>query len=321
MGASMDADGGASGEMAEGIDLAGIDYGRGASILLFADDPHERSRMAGAIKAAGGRLSVAMTLGEAVGRIEDHAAPDGVVVTVGRDQAELAEDIFDTLEQGARAQRFRSVAIIDAALIDLAAARTAHRDIELLCEADSGEVATAFSHLVSPRRALLNDISADGSPVRLRDLSEQVGRIARTLAALSENEAGERAFFPKDGRDAGDEAEHIDAATLRAIIRARRMRDQYLGEIFADPAWDMLLDLMAARLEGQPVAVSSLCIAAAVPPTTGLRWIKALTDSGMLIRVNDPNDRRRVFIELSPRAVEAITAYFAAARRIAMSPI
>ena len=38
--------------------------------------------------------------------------------------------------------------------------------------------------------------------------------------------------------------------------------------------------LMAARLEQQRVEVSSLCIAAAVPPTTALRWIKALSDAG-----------------------------------------
>jgi hypothetical protein len=44
------------------------------------------------------------------------------------------------------------------------------------------------------------------------------------------------------------------------------MREQFFGpDLFADPAWDILLDLYAARLEQQRVAVSSLCIAAAVP--------------------------------------------------------
>jgi len=37
----------------------------------------------------------------------------------------------------------------------------------------------------------------------------------------------------------------------------------------ADPAWDMLLDLTAARAESRAVSVSSLCIAAGVPTTTG----------------------------------------------------
>lgn len=91
------------------------------------------------------------------------------------------------------------------------------------------------------------------------------------------------------------------------MIRARRSRDQFFPSgMFADPAWDMLLDLMAARLEGQKVAVSSLCIAANVPPTTALRWIKTLTDHGFFVRVADRQDGRRVFIELSDDAAERV---------------
>ncbi|MBN9786991.1 hypothetical protein DMP17_00040 [Pseudonocardia sp. TMWB2A] len=44
---------------------------------------------------------------------------------------------------------------------------------------------------------------------------------------------------------------------MRQVIRIRRMRDQFFPpEIFAGPAWDMLLDLMAARLSGANVSVS-----------------------------------------------------------------
>jgi DNA-binding MarR family transcriptional regulator len=105
----------------------------------------------------------------------------------------------------------------------------------------------------------------------------------------------------------------VDSATIRREIRERRLRDHYFrGSLFADPAWDMLLELMAARLENEKVAVSSLCIAAAVPATTALRWIKALMDQGIFIRVADPQDGRRVFIELSEEAATAMTAYFSA---------
>src|SRR3546814_2543305 len=76
------------------------------------------------------------------------------------------------------------------------------------------------------------------------------------------------------------------------MLRQRRMREQYFpADLFADPAWDMLLDLYAARLEHQPVSVSSLCIAAAVPATTALRWIKTMTEAGLFVREADPQDR------------------------------
>ncbi len=295
-------------------ELVSIDYGVGASILVFADDPVRRLGFETMIQAAGGRVSASLGLADAVERIERHAAPDGVLVEIGDDRPELAESIFDLLEQGARSQRFRGVAIIAPGLIDLAMARSGHRDVEILCDDLGADLAGAVAGLVSPRGLFLSDVTADAAPLKLRELSEQVGRIARTLAALSHNKVEP----VLDGAEPEASTDvQLEAPVLRAIIRARRLRDQHFGgSIFADPAWDMLLDLMAARLEGQPVAVSSLCIAAAVPPTTALRWIKTMTDLGLLVRVADPTDRRRVFIEMSPRAVQSMGNYFAAARRI-----
>ncbi len=114
-----------------------------------------------------------------------------------------------------------------------------------------------------------------------------------------------------------DESERLDAGFIRSVIRTRRLREQFFkGDIFADPAWDMLLDLMAARVERQRVAVSSLCIAAAVPPTTALRWIKSLCDQGLFVRIADPEDGRRVFIELSGDAAARMEAYLRSAQRI-----
>ncbi|MEA3033294.1 MAG: hypothetical protein QOH86_1310, partial [Sphingomonadales bacterium] len=131
----------------------------------------------------------------------------------------------------------------------------------------------------------------------------------------SEDEAAASAMAGLESHD-GD-PQRLEAGQIRAMIRARRMRDHFFKrDLFADPAWDMLLDLMAARLEKQQVAVSSLCIAAAVPPTTALRWIKALCDQGLFVRVADPEDGRRVFIELSEQAAAALESYLKAVQRI-----
>ncbi|TPG48283.1 hypothetical protein [Sphingomonas glacialis] len=119
--------------------------------------------------------------------------------------------------------------------------------------------------------------------VRLRRLHEEVARIAETLARLTRDDAGphaEQSFArsveeptmsyrapPPDTR-----AFEIAPRDIRQAIRARRLRDQHFGGgLFEDPAWDMLLDLFAAELERAQVSVSSLCIAAAVAPTTALR--------------------------------------------------
>lgn len=120
--------------------------------------------------------------------------------------------------------------------------------------------------------------------------------------------SGEKSPFIEDGRELSNSA--ITADMVKKIIKLRRMRDNFFeSELFADPAWDILLDLMAARLSNATVSVSSLCIAAAVPATTGLRWITSMTKNGMLVRKSDPMDARRVFIDLSDETFDKLEAY------------
>lgn len=168
----------------------------------------------------------------------------------------------------------------------------------------------------------------------LHRISSELADFARTLAMIAEQDksAGStvndrpvgfrhappdalKPIFEKPFRNATVHARHI-----REIIKLRRMRERLLGEdLFADPGWDILLDLFAAQEEGQQVSVSSLCIAAAVPPTTALRWITNMTEAGYLVRRQDPYDARRVYIELSENMAERLKEYFEAiADRVAM---
>lgn len=101
------------------------------------------------------------------------------------------------------------------------------------------------------------------------------------------------------------------AKMVRDRIRQRRARDRYFGgEVFADPAWDMMLDLYAAHYEERRVSVSSLCIAAAVPATTALRWINLLTREAMLERRKDATDGRRIYVCLSEQSRLKLDDYF-----------
>jgi DNA-binding MarR family transcriptional regulator len=110
------------------------------------------------------------------------------------------------------------------------------------------------------------------------------------------------------GRAAKDET----VALARRILMLRRLRETMLGaQFFSDPAWDMLLDLYVQTREDAPVAVSSLCLAAGVPATTGLRWIRNMAAAGLLVRRNDPDDARRVFVRFGPGAEESMQAFLA----------
>jgi DNA-binding MarR family transcriptional regulator len=151
-------------------------------------------------------------------------------------------------------------------------------------------------------------IKSSDASAHLQQLSDEVSRIAATLSRLSSE--------PQLASNDDPELEvHALPASLQAVkgaVRARRLRERYFeAELFADPAWDILLELLQAEIAQYRVSISSLCAAAHVPATTGLRWISTLTDSGLLHRRPDPNDGRRMFMELTPRASAAMHRYFA----------
>ena len=97
---------------------------------------------------------------------------------------------------------------------------------------------------------------------------------------------------------------------IRSIIKARASRRQIFGaDLFADPAWDMLLELFALTCEGRRVSVSKLSHAAGVPGTTALRWIDKLETECLIVRSDDPHDARRVWVMLSQAGFSAMTTF------------
>jgi DNA-binding MarR family transcriptional regulator len=64
----------------------------------------------------------------------------------------------------------------------------------------------------------------------------------------------------------------------------------------------MLLDLVVAEGEHKTLSISSLCMAAAVPQTTALRWLNYLVEAGLLLRTPNLNDSRSTFVRLTPKA-------------------
>ncbi|HVL78943.1 MAG TPA: MarR family transcriptional regulator, partial [Sphingomicrobium sp.] len=195
-------------------------------------------------------------------------------------------------------------------MLDALAARIDDSAVELIIDADDAERAAALAVAIASRSDPLRvaDAAADKNAARLRQLSDEVSRIASTLARLSAGPGA--AIRPVEAPPPN--VPEVSAETVRSVIRARRLRSRYFSEgLFADPAWDMLLDLLQAEIAQLRVPVSSLCIAAAVPATTALRWLKSMTSQGLFIRRADPHDGRRVFVELAPETSIALRRYFA----------
>jgi len=225
---------------------------------------------------------------------------------------ETAEALLERVDGDVTAGRYGAVVSTVPELIDPVIAAITCPDVELLINGTDVDRATALALAERVGSSGVRDSASEASTARLRQLSEEVSRIAATLARLSAG-SGPSPVIGTPAPPTGDLPE-ISADGIRSIIRARRLRGKYLPEdLFADPAWDMLLDLLQAEIVQHRVPVSSLCIAAAVPATTALRWLKTMTDRGLLNRRADPHDGRRIFIEMAPDTSRSLRQFFAEA--------
>ena len=103
----------------------------------------------------------------------------------------------------------------------------------------------------------------------------------------------------------------ITERDIRQMLRERRARaEHFSADLFADPAWDMLLDLFGAKLGQRRVCVTAACAGASVPATTALRWLMTLEQKSLVKRFPDPLDARRTFVELTDQATASMHNYF-----------
>jgi hypothetical protein len=286
-------------------------YSDAPLILIGATSETALARAVSTIETAGCRVADAVTLERAVDRISLQIASTAVWLEIDRDCGATMDEVLDQISSDVAGGRYSAVVSSSAELIDPVTAKLSHDAVQLIVDAPDSERIAALA-LAAARRALphrISDIASDQNAARLRQLSDEVSRIAATLARLS---AGPAASAPPVEPVQRGEAPEVSVETVRGVIRARRLRARFFPEdLFADPAWDMLLDLLQAEISQLRVPVSSLCIAAAVPATTALRWLKAMVSQGLFIRRADPHDGRRVFVELAPDASRALRRYFA----------
>lgn len=312
-----------------GRDSAGLP----AWVSVFADNPRIRRQIACDLEGAGFRLVdggvMADLLNGPITRLGDVVMIDCVAAGDG----------------GMDARSLAALARLDMRVARSGAQLIVSTTMEALDDVFGALDQSRAQILVQPSRAerivAVGRVMANASGTRVREMSEedrvnllrlaqQVEAIAHKLEGLSEtgtpalSAVGTEAEMEKE-----TDAEPVvlanrpaqlfnsarpalpDPKLVRQMIAGRQARARFFdAELFADPAWDMLLDLTAAHAENARVSVTSLCIAAGVPATTGLRWLKQMVDNGIFKRVADHTDRRRAFIELSDRSLDAMARYF-----------
>ncbi|HUP67645.1 MAG TPA: MarR family transcriptional regulator [Sphingomicrobium sp.] len=287
-------------------------------VIVAASSEAAMLRALGTIEASGLRIADKVPVGDAMARIEKQVSASAIWLELHDDCGGAMDDLLNLVSRDVADGRYAAVVSTSGALLDPVIAGLGSEAVELIVDADDAErlaaLAIATSRAGMPLQ--LSDVAADKSAARLRQLSDEVSRIAATLARLSTGPTASPApvELPPPG-----ELPTVSAETIRSVIRARRLRTRFFAEeLFADPAWDMLLDLFQAEIAHLRVPVSSLCIAAAVPATTALRWLKTMVGQGLFVRRADPHDGRRVFVELAPDASNSLRRYFAEVGKLAI---
>ena len=298
-------------------DRGPVAYDDPAPLILAASSPQAGRRARRMLDQSGARIGAELPIDQALERLDRQVAASAVWVEVDEDAGGALDDLLHQIARDVGDGRYAAVVSTSRDIVDQVVFGLGDSAIEILVDADEIEraaaLAIATSHAARGQR--LSDVAADGSAEQLRQLTAEVNRIAGMLSRLSDGPAA--APRAPEKSDAGDKPE-VSVETVRKIIRARRLRSRYFPDhLFADPAWDMLLDLLQAELSHLRVPVSSLCIAASVPATTALRWLKTMVTEGLFVRRADPHDGRRVFVELAPDTRSALRRYFAEVDQVA----
>ncbi len=103
------------------------------------------------------------------------------------------------------------------------------------------------------------------------------------------------------------------AERLYKFRRSREVQAEHAfgGGLFADPAWDIMLDLFIHDARGLSVSVSSACQGSVSPATTALRHLAELERRGIVHRRPHPSDRRVMNVRLSNEALNMMNTVLA----------
>jgi CheY-like chemotaxis protein len=260
-------------------------------ILIVDDDPDCRSAYSEALQQLGYTCKTAASASTAL-RLLTSTAEIGIVLTdismPGMDGISFLEEVSARFES---TRPLVCIAVTGYGSLDMAIRAMRSNAVDFLSKPVSIE-----DLQIAVRRAISR-------------WSAMVSRF-RLMALAAKEDLPDTFAGSEDGNEGGlpDLLEQV-----RGMVKARRRRADFLdSDLFADPVWDILLDLTSARLEGSPVTVMSACAAAQVPTTTALRYLRQMEKMGLVKRTTDVADKRRVHVQITDKTFETMVDYLRA---------
>lgn len=115
--------------------------------------------------------------------------------------------------------------------------------------------------------------------------------------------------------DGGERAAPVQRARIAILLRHRR-KDYFDHDLFADPAWDMLLHLFVAYEEQATISIGNCCAATTVPEVAAMRWVEVLEERGLLTIFDDAGDPEHRIVRMTDPAHHAMRDFWAEQRLV-----
>jgi hypothetical protein len=151
---------------------------------------------------------------------------------------------------------------------------------------------------------------------------EALARFSETISQMSRDLAN---WIPVLSRLAEIEAlrtlalgqcTEITGTTVRAVIAARRVRDDHFWPAMNETAWTLLLELFANRLAGERRGVAGLSDATGLTFEACLHWIDWLEGRGMVFRHGRAELEDSELIDLTDAGADRMNDYLLTALKL-----
>jgi hypothetical protein len=206
---------------------ASLSYSECPPVLIVGSSEAARKRATRIVANAGFRVTT-VGLDEAPQRLALQGTASALWLELDEASGSSLDAALGSANDSLTDRRYGAVVSVTPELVEPVMARIDSPDVEYVVNGNVADYFTALALVTSAFRPYeKRDVASDQSNARLRQLSDEVSRIAATLARLSTG-PGQPTRIQEPPRDR--EAPAVSVDTVRAEIRARRLRRRIFDE-------------------------------------------------------------------------------------------
>src|SRR5215203_5010968 len=155
-------------------------------VVIIGTSDSAMTRAERSIRASGLRVGAMVPIDQAAARLEIQGLATALWVEVDRDGGEPMDGVLRRINRDVADRRYSAVISATSDLVDPVSAAVDEPLIEVLVGADDAQRSAALALAVASGWCpqAVGDMASDQNAERLRQLSDEVGRIASTLARL-----------------------------------------------------------------------------------------------------------------------------------------